>query len=171
MVSASTEDLILSNSRRNSGDNIVVDLIRPDVISDLKNIADAMIASGYDRECIQVCTTVRKEALDEFLHDHEVEKLSIEDVLRMDWATLNTNIKKWVLVTRNIVQMYLISEKSLLTQIFGESSSPTCFVDTVKAPVMRLLSFGEAVSLGPRQPEKLLRILEMYELFLKPTFR
>lgn len=29
---------------------------------------------------------------------------------------------------------------------------------------MRLLNFGEAVSLGPRQPEKLLRILEMYEL-------
>ncbi|KAF8105726.1 hypothetical protein N665_0157s0289 [Sinapis alba] len=164
---ASSEDLILgsSNSRRNSGD-IVVDLIRPDVISDLKNIADTMVASGYDRECIQVCTMVRKEALDEFLYDYEVEKLSIEDVLKMDWATLNTNIKKWVRVMRNLVQMYLLSEKSLDSQIFGEVNEfgLTCFVDTVKAPVMQLLNFGEAVSLGPRQPEKLLRILEMYEL-------
>ncbi|KAG2283807.1 hypothetical protein Bca52824_055027 [Brassica carinata] len=82
----------------------------------------------------------------------------------MDWATLNTNIKKWVRVMRSIVQVYLVSEKSLNDQIFGEESSVTCFVDTVKAPVMQLLNFGEAVSLGPRQPEKLLRILEMYEL-------
>ncbi|KAG7564073.1 Cullin repeat-like-containing domain superfamily [Arabidopsis suecica] len=147
---ASTEDLILgsnNDSRRNSGE-IVVDLINPDVISDLKNIATTMIASGYDRECIQV------------------EKLSIEDVLRMDWATLNTNIKKWVRVVRNIVQIYLLSEKSLDNQIFGDLNEIglTCFVDTVKAPMMQLLNFGEAVSLGPRQPEKLLRILEMYEL-------
>ncbi|EOA23800.1 hypothetical protein CARUB_v10017014mg [Capsella rubella] len=165
---ASTEDLILgsnNNSRRSSGE-IVVDLINPDVISDLKNIADTMIASGYDRECIQVCTMVRKDALDEFLYSHEVEKLSIEDVLRMDWATLNTNIKKWVRVMRNIVQIYLLSEKSLDSQIFGDVNEIglTCFVDTVKAPMMQLLNFGEAVSLGPRQPEKLLRILEMYEL-------
>ncbi|KAJ0245429.1 Exocyst subunit Exo70 family protein [Hirschfeldia incana] len=158
----STEDLFTGSSRRNSEESFV-DLIRPEVISDLRNIADTMVASGYDRECIQVCTTVRKQALDEFLYDHEVEKLSIEDVLKMDWATLNTNIKKWVLVMRNIVQVYLVSEKSLVTQIFGESPT-TCFVDTVKAPVMQLLNFGEAVSLGPRQPEKLLRILEMYEL-------
>ncbi|CAN6802205.1 unnamed protein product [Brassica oleracea] len=162
---ASTEDLIIGSSRRNS-EEIVIDLVRPEVISDLKNIATTMIASGYDRECLQVCTTVRKEALDEFLYHHEVEKLSIEDVLKMDWATLNTNIKKWVRVMRSIVQMYLVSEKSLNDQIFGEEEeeSVTCFVDTVKAPVMQLLNFGEAVSLGPRQPEKLLRILEMYEL-------
>ncbi|KAF8094844.1 hypothetical protein N665_0351s0012 [Sinapis alba] len=163
---ASTEDLVIggsnsnNNSRRNS-EEILLDLVRPEVLSDLKNIANTMIASGYDRECIQVCTVARKEALDEFLYDHEVEKLSIEDVLKMDWATLNTNIKKWVRVMRSIVQMYLVSEKSLVTQIFGEL---TCFVDIVKAPVMQLLNFGEAVSLGPRQPEKLLRILEMYEL-------
>ncbi|KAL1194474.1 Exocyst complex component EXO70E2 [Cardamine amara subsp. amara] len=164
---ASTEDLILgsSNSRRNSVE-IVVDLINPDVISDLKNIADTMIASGYDRECIQVCTMVRKDALDEFLYNYEVEKLSIEDVLKMDWATLNTNIKKWVRVMRKLVQIYLLSEKSLGNQIFGELNEIglICFVDTVKAPMMLLLNFGEAVSLGPRQPEKLLRILEMYEL-------
>ncbi|KAG2283809.1 hypothetical protein Bca52824_055029 [Brassica carinata] len=109
---ASTEDLIIGSSRRNS-EEIVIDLIRP-----------------------EVCTVVRKEALDEFLYDHEVEKLSIEDVLKMDWATLNTNIKKWVRVMRSIVQVYLVSEKSLNDQIFGEESSP----------------------------EKLLRILEMYEL-------
>ncbi|CAH8327274.1 unnamed protein product [Eruca vesicaria subsp. sativa] len=155
---ASTEDLVVGSSRRNSEEIMV----RPEVISDLRSIANTMVASGYDRECLQVCTMVRKEALDEFLYDHEVEKLSIEDVLKMDWATLNTNIKKWVLVMRNIVQMYLVSEKSLDNQIFGDVL--TCFVDTVKAPVMQLLNFGEAVSLGPRQPEKLLRILEMYEL-------
>uniref|UniRef100_A0A1J3GCD7 Exocyst subunit Exo70 family protein n=3 Tax=Noccaea caerulescens TaxID=107243 RepID=A0A1J3GCD7_NOCCA len=164
---ASTEDLNLgsSNGRRNSAE-MVVDLINPDVISDLKNIANTMVASGYDRECIQVCTVVRKDSLDEFLYNHEVEKLSIEDVLKMDWSTLNTNIKKWVRVMRNIVQVYLLSEKSLDNHIFGDVNEIglTCFVDTVKAPMMQLLNFGEAVSLGPRQPEKLLRILEMYEL-------
>ncbi|CAH8387508.1 unnamed protein product [Eruca vesicaria subsp. sativa] len=141
---------------RESGE-IVVDLVRPEVISDLKNIAYTMVGSGYERECIQVCTMVRKEALDEFLYDHEVEKLSTEDVLKMDWATLNANIKKWI---------YLVSEKSLNSQIFGEVNEfgLTCFVDTVKAAVMRLLNFGEAVSLVPRQPGRLFRILEMYEL-------
>ncbi|XP_010528405.1 PREDICTED: exocyst complex component EXO70B1 [Tarenaya hassleriana] len=165
---ASSEDLLLGggiSSRRNSGE-AVIDLVNPYIIPDLNKIANAMISAGYGRECIQTYTIVRKEAVDEFLYNHEIEKMSIEDVLKMDWSILNLNIKKWVHVMRNFVRIHLVSEKWLGNQVFGDQvqTGLTCFLEAVKSPTMQLLNFGEAVSLVPRQPEKLLRILEMYEL-------
>ncbi|KAE9449359.1 hypothetical protein C3L33_18751, partial [Rhododendron williamsianum] len=115
-----------SISRRSLGD-FVFDLVHPSVIPDLKCIAKLMFASSYDRECTQAFISVQKDALDDCLFILEVEKLSIEDVLKMEWGALNSQIRRWIWV-------------------------------------MKLLNFGEAIALGPRQPEKLVRILGMYEV-------
>ncbi|MED6207671.1 hypothetical protein PIB30_037883 [Stylosanthes scabra] len=58
------------------------------------------------------------------------------------------------------------SERWLSDQIFGEGEpvSIACFVDASKASILQLLNFGEAMSIGPHKPEKLFRILDMYEV-------
>ncbi|KAG4114270.1 hypothetical protein ERO13_D12G035550v2 [Gossypium hirsutum] len=45
---------------------------------------------------------------------------------------------------------------------FGSVSS-YCFLEISKATILCLLNFGEAVAMGPHRPEKLLRLLDMYE--------
>ncbi|XP_010260034.1 PREDICTED: exocyst complex component EXO70B1-like [Nelumbo nucifera] len=160
------EDSLRRDSCSKGAEEFIIDLVHPDVIPDLKCIANAMFMSNFDQECCQAYISIRKEALDECLFILEVEKLSIEDVLKMEWSGLNCDIKKWIRALKIFFRVYLASERRLCDQIFGEfgSVSPTCFVEASKASIMQLLNFGEAIAIGSRQPEKLFRLLDMYEV-------
>ncbi|XVF16751.1 hypothetical protein REPUB_Repub10bG0059200 [Reevesia pubescens] len=164
------DDSIEESTHRDSisrtSEEYIIDLVHPDVIADLKCIANLMFMSNYDHECCQAYVIVRKEALDECLLNLEMEKLSIEDVLKMEWGTWNTKIKRWVRAMKVFVRPYLASEKWLCDQIFAEvgSANLVCFVEAAKASMLQLLNFAEAISIGAHQPEKLVRILDMYEV-------
>lgn len=58
-----------------------------------------------------------------------------------------------------------ISEVSLIvrTQVFSPPLSENIFNDIGKGPMMQLLSFGEAIAIIRRSPEKLFKVLDMYE--------
>lgn len=143
----------------------IIDLVNPHVIPELRSIAQHMFDSKYDRECSHAYTVARRDSLEECLVILEMEKLSIEDVMKLQWNTLNSKIKRWVWAVKIFVRVYLASEKWLSDQIFGEGEpvSVSCFVDASKASIFQLLNFGDAMSIGPHQPEKLFRILDMYE--------
>nr|XP_027078009.1 exocyst complex component EXO70E2-like isoform X1 [Coffea arabica] len=162
----SVEDVVQRDSISRGSEEYIIELVHPDVIPDLKSIASLMFVSNYGRECSQAYVSVRKDALDDCLFILEVEKLSIEDVLKMEWNTLNSKIRKWVRAMKIFVRVYLASERWLSDQIFGEleSVSLACFAESSKASILQLLNFGEAIAIGPYQPEKLIRILDMYEV-------
>lgn len=164
--SISIDDSFQRDSVSRTSEEFIVDLVRADVIPDLRCIANLMFLSNYDHECCQAYVMARKDALDECLFILEMEKLSIEDVLKMEWGHLNSKIKRWVWALKIFVRSYLASEKFLSEQIFGEFEpvNVSCFVEASKASMLQLLNFGEAVSIGPHKPEKLFCILDMYEV-------
>lgn len=147
------------------GDDVFVDLIHPEAVEELKEIADRMIRSGYERECLQVYSSVRRDALDECLAILGVEKLSIEEVQKVAWKSLDEKMKKWIQAVKIAVRVLLTGEKRLCDSIFEDSNDirEICFNETAKGCVMQLLNFGEAVAICKRSPEKLFRILDMYE--------
>lgn len=162
----SLEDVVQRDSMGRTSVDYIVELVNQDVVQDLKSIANLMFDSSYGRECSQVYINVQKDALDDCLFILEVEKLSIEDVLKMEWNALNSKIRRWIRVMKVFVRVYLASEKLLTDQIFGElgSVSSVCFAESSKAAMLQLLNFSEAIAMGPHQPEKLFRILDMYEV-------
>ncbi|KAK2663276.1 hypothetical protein Ddye_001850 [Dipteronia dyeriana] len=164
----SFEDSVQRDSVSKTSEDVIIDLVHPDVIPDLRCIVNMMFMSSYDHECSQAYVVARKDALDECLSVLEMDKLSIKDVLRMEWGSLNSKIKRWVWAMKIFVRIYLASEKWLSEQIFGEFGPVdlSCFVEASKASMLQLLNFGEAVSIGPHRPEKLFGILEMYEMLV-----
>ncbi|KAI7727417.1 hypothetical protein M8C21_020422 [Ambrosia artemisiifolia] len=148
------------------GGDLCIDLIRVEAVDELKAIADRMIRSGYEKECCQVYTAVRRDVLDECLMILGVERLSIEEVQRMEWKVLDEKLKKWILALKVVVRVLLFGEKRLCEWIFNESElvQEICFVETTKGCLMQLLNFGEAVAISQRSSEKLFRILDMYEV-------
>ncbi|KAI3452216.1 hypothetical protein Pfo_008881 [Paulownia fortunei] len=162
----SVEDVVQRDSMGRASEEYVIELVHQDVILDLKSIAHLMFDSNYGRECSQVFVNVQKDALDDCLFILEVEKLSIEDVLKMEWNALNSKIRRWMRAMKLFVRVYLASEKLLTDQIFGdlESVSSVCFAESSKTAILQLLNFCEAIAVGPHQPEKLIRILDMYEV-------
>ncbi|KAF7129310.1 hypothetical protein RHSIM_Rhsim10G0049200 [Rhododendron simsii] len=149
-----------------SSEDSIIHLVHPSVIPDLKYIAKLMFDSNHDQECRQAFISVQKDALNNRLFMLEVDKLRIDDVLKMEWGNLDSQIRRWIWVMKIFVRVYLASEKRLSDQIFGgfDSCSLICFVEASKSSMLQLLNFGKAIALGPRQPEKLVRILGMYEV-------
>lgn len=147
------------------GDDVFVDLIHPEAVDELRDIADRMVRSGYERECLQVYSSVRRDALDECLAILGVEKLSIEEVQKIVWKSLDEKMKKWIQAVKIAVRVLLTGEKRLCDSIFEDSDDikEICFNETAKGCVMQLLNFGEAIAICKRSPEKLFRILDMYE--------
>ncbi|XP_044477383.1 exocyst complex component EXO70E2-like [Mangifera indica] len=158
-----------SSQRVNSGivsGEYIVDLVKPDAILDIKAIANVMFTANYDLEFCEAYIGARKDALAEYFVILEVEKFSIEDVLKMKWYTLSAEIKKWNWAMKIIIRVYLASEKHLCNKILGEygTTSSFCFVEIAKASLFCLLNFGEAVAMTSVRPEKLFRLLDMYEV-------
>ncbi|KAH6797148.1 exocyst subunit exo70 family protein F1 [Perilla frutescens var. hirtella] len=147
------------------GDDMSLELIHPDAVIELKDIADRMIRSGYEKECCQVYCSVRRDVLEECMAILGVEKLSIEEVQKIEWRSLDDKMKKWIQAVKVVVRGLLSSEKYLCEQIFAGSDliKEVCFLETSKGCVMQLLNFGEAVAIGRRSVEKLFRILDMYD--------
>ncbi|PSR89553.1 Exocyst complex component EXO70B1 like [Actinidia chinensis var. chinensis] len=148
------------------GDDLCVDLVHPDAVVELKEIADRMIRAKYEKECCQVYSSVRRDVIDECLSILGVEKLSIEEVQRIEWRSLDDKMKKWVQSVKVGVRVLLVGEKRLCEHLFEDSEliQEVCFVETAKGCVMQLLNFGEAVAIGKRSSEKLFRILDMYDV-------
>lgn len=147
------------------GDDLSFDVIEPDCVELLKEIADRMIRSGYEKECCQVYSSVRRDVLDEYMSVLGVERLSIEEVQRIDWNSLDEKMRKWVQAIKIMTRVLLSGEKRLCDEVFSESEliREVCFIETAKGCVMQLLNFGEAVVIARRTSEKLFRILDMYD--------
>ncbi|KAL0354452.1 UNVERIFIED_CONTAM: Exocyst complex component EXO70A1 [Sesamum radiatum] len=125
-----------------------------------------MIAAGYLRECIQVYASVRKSAVDASLKKLNVEKLSIGDIQRLEWETLETKIRRWIRAAKICVRVLFASERRLCEQIFeglGNSADDACFMETIKGPAIQLFNFAEAISISRRSPEKLFKILDLHD--------
>ncbi|KAH8973561.1 hypothetical protein BDL97_01G053900 [Sphagnum fallax] len=140
-----------------------VDLVHPEVVMDLSSIAQRMIAANHQLECCQVYVNSRKAVLEDSLYGLGVEKLSIEEVQKMPWDILVDTIRKWIQAMKVGALVLFASEKLLCEQVFPAPISETCFSDVANETMMQLLSLSKALATGQRSPEKLFKVLDMYE--------
>ncbi|XP_022769304.1 exocyst complex component EXO70E2-like [Durio zibethinus] len=167
-VSVEDEPAEKTSSRNSSSDEsgeYIVDLVHAHVIPHIKSIAKVMFTSDYGQEFCEAFIGVRKEALEQYFAILETSNVSIEDVLKMEWNSMSSEMNKWTWSMKIIFRVYLASEKRLCDQVLGDFGSVNsfCFLEISQATILCLLNFGEAIAMGPHQPEKLLRLLDMYE--------
>ncbi|CAD6264001.1 unnamed protein product [Miscanthus lutarioriparius] len=143
----------------------VFDLVRPEAVDEIRAIADRMVHARYGSELAQVYCAIRRDLLDECLTVLGVERLSIDEVQRIEWKQLNDKMKKWVHGVKTVVRSLLTGERRLCDLVLAASDElrDECFVESTKGCIMQIRNFGDAVSVCTRSPEKLSRILDMYE--------
>ncbi|KAF5179070.1 Exocyst complex component exo70b1 [Thalictrum thalictroides] len=151
--------------RVSSGDELCLDLVSLDAVIDLREIAERMIRAGYEEECCQVYSSVRCDALFECLSILGVEGMSIEDVQKLEWSSLDDKMKKWIQTVKTVFRVLLPAEKQLCDQVFvcSEWIWRPRFIEIAKRCVMQLFNFAEAIVSLQRSSEKLFRILDMYD--------
>ncbi|CAM0877425.1 unnamed protein product [Alopecurus aequalis] len=164
-LGAATPETARGGPLVNPFDEHLFDPVRPEAVDDLRAIADRMARAGYGRELADAYCIVRRDLLDEYLSVLGVERLSIDEVQRVEWKQLNDKMKKWVQGVKTVVRVLLAGERRLCDQVLAVSDElrEECFLESTKGCIMQILNFGDAVAVCPRSPEKLSRILDMYE--------
>ncbi|KAF2599615.1 hypothetical protein F2Q68_00007034, partial [Brassica cretica] len=141
-------------------------LIPSRVLPLLHDLAQQMVQAGHKQLLLQNYKETRSFVLEESLRKLGVEKLSKEDVQRMQWEVLEAKIGNWIHFMRIAVKLLFAGERQVGDQIFQgfDSLSDQCFAEVTVSSVSMLLSFGDAIARSKRSPEKLFVLLDMYEI-------
>ncbi|XP_009126671.1 exocyst complex component EXO70H1 [Brassica rapa] len=137
-----------------------------DAMDDLKTIADCMISTGYAKECVTVYKTVRKSIVEETLNNLAVERLTLHQVQKMDWETLESKIRSWLRAAKLAVRSLFFGERLLADHVFSSSVNivESSFTDITQEGALTLFAFPEnAAKIKKLSPEKMFRFLDMYE--------
>ncbi|KAE8731050.1 Ankyrin repeat family protein isoform 1 [Hibiscus syriacus] len=160
------DDSLPDDKIREAGDSITeIEEVSSMAMSDLKLIADCMIASGYAKECIHIYKTIRKSIIDEGIYKLGIEKMSSSQANKMDWDALDLKIKNWLEAEKISMRTLFTGERILCNQVFATSDSikESCFTDISKEAATLLFGFPELVAKTKKSPpEKVFRVLDMY---------
>ncbi|PSS09526.1 Exocyst complex component EXO70B1 like [Actinidia chinensis var. chinensis] len=151
----------------------VIDALPSGTINDLQEIAKRMVVAGYGKECSHVYSSCRREFLEESLSRLGLQKLSIEEVQKMPWTDLEDEIDRWNKAANVALRTLFPSERRLCDRVFlGFSSSDLSFMEVCRGSTTQLLNFADAVAIGSRAPERLFKVLDMFETLhdLMPEF-
>ncbi|CAK7325194.1 unnamed protein product [Dovyalis caffra] len=141
-------------------------LIPPRVLPLLHDLAIQMVQAGNQQQLLRIYRDTRSSVLEESLRKLGVEKLSKEDVQKMQWEVLEAKIGNWIHFMRIAVKVLFVGERRVCDQIFEghDALLDQCFAECTATSVSMLLSFGDAIARSKRSPEKLFVLLDMYEI-------
>ncbi|KAE8689949.1 Exocyst complex component EXO70A1 [Hibiscus syriacus] len=141
-------------------------LIPPRVLPLLRNLSQQMVQAGHQQQLFRIYRDTRASVLEQSLRKLGVERLSKDDVQKMQWEVLEAKIGNWIHYMRIAVKLLFAGEKKLCDQILEgiDSFRDQCFAEITANSVSVLLSFGEAIAKSKRSPEKLFVLLDMYEI-------
>ncbi|XP_010555667.1 PREDICTED: exocyst complex component EXO70A1-like [Tarenaya hassleriana] len=141
-------------------------VIPPRVVPLLHDLAQQMVQAGHQQQLFKSYRDTRAAVLEQSLRKLGVERLSKDDVQRMQWEVLEAKIGNWIHYMRIAVKLLFAAEKKICDQILDgvESLRDQCFAEVTANGVAVLLSFGEAIAKSKRSPEKLFVLLDMYEI-------
>lgn len=95
-----------------------VDLVPPQVATDLTDIAKRLVRStDFKRECTDLYVRKRKVILEESLYELGVERVTIDEVQKMQWEVQEDRIKKWNQAMNVGVKVLFSSEKQLCDEV------------------------------------------------------
>lgn len=141
-------------------------LIPPRILPLLHDLAQQMVQAGHQQQLIKIYRDTRSVVLEESLRKLGVEKLSKDDVQKMQWEVLEAKIGNWIHFMRIAVKLLFAGERNVCDEMFEgfDSVRDQCFAEVTASSVSVLLSFGQAIAKSKRSPEKLFVLLDMYEI-------
>lgn len=145
--------------------DVVIDALPSGTIGELHEMAKRMVAAGFGKECCHVYSSCRREFLEESLSRLGLRKLSTEEVQRTPWQELEDEIERWTKALGVSLRILFPSERRLCDRVFFglSSAADLSFMEVCRSSAIQLLNFADAVAIGTRSPERLFKILDVFE--------
>ncbi|KAL9997579.1 putative exocyst complex component Exo70, cullin repeat-like-containing domain superfamily [Helianthus anomalus] len=161
------EDVEIPVAHPVSDYNIIIDAVPAGTVNDLHEISKRMVGAGYGKECSMAYSLCRREFLEESL-----SRLGFSGLQKSNAGVRDDDdeieIDKWIKAINMAVRVFYPSERRLCDRVFGYSSATAAaadlsFMEACRVSVMELLNFANGVAMGSRAPDRLFKILDVYE--------
>ncbi|KAJ8541198.1 hypothetical protein K7X08_002014 [Anisodus acutangulus] len=165
-------------------DDVAANMLTTDLGSELEvevltKISETLAANDCLDICIDIFVKVRYKRAAKALMRLKPEYLktySPEEIDEMEWESLETAISLWIQHFELAIKNVFVSEKKLCCQVLGTIMDgviwPECFVKIADKIMAVFFRFGEGVARSKKEPQKLFKLLDMFESLekLKPEF-
>ncbi|KAA8549469.1 hypothetical protein F0562_001153 [Nyssa sinensis] len=92
----------------------------------------------------------------------------------MAWSDLEDEIERWIKAVNVALRILFPSERRLCDRVFFgfSSAADLSFMEVCRGSTIQLLNFADAVAIGSRAPERLFKVLDVFETIrdLMPEF-
>ncbi|KAJ0960052.1 hypothetical protein J5N97_000167 [Dioscorea zingiberensis] len=145
--------------------DIIIDAIPPGTVADLHSIATRMVSAGFAKECAHVYALSRRDFLDESVSRLGIRARTAEELQATPWEDLADEIARWVRAMNVAVRILFPSERRLCDKVFAglSQAADLAFAEACRGTAIQLLAFADAIAVGSRAPERLFKVLDMYE--------
>ncbi|XP_010443580.1 PREDICTED: exocyst complex component EXO70B1 [Camelina sativa] len=154
--------------------DLIIDALPSATINDLHEMAKRMLGAGFGKSCSHVYSACRREFLEESMSRLGLQKLSIEEVHKMPWQELEDEIDRWIKAANVALRILFPSERRLCDRVFFgfSSAADLSFMEVCRGSTIQLLNFADAIAIGSRSPERLFKVLDVFETMrdLMPEF-
>ncbi|XP_022768635.1 exocyst complex component EXO70A1-like [Durio zibethinus] len=149
---------------------VVLDLGTEMEVQVLRQIAETLAANDCLDICIDIFVKVRyrraAKALMRLSPDY-LRTYAPEEIDEMEWESLDTAISLWIQHFELAVKTVFVSEKKLCKQVLGGLREVLvwleCFVKIANKIMAVFFRFGEGVARSNKEPQKLFKLLEMFD--------
>jgi hypothetical protein len=145
--------------------DVVIDALSPGSIANVHQIARRMVDAGFGRECAEAYAAARRGFVDESVARLGVRSRTAEEVHASPWEELEFDIARWIPAFNMMFRILIPSERRLCDRVFDGLApfGDLAFIAAVRTQALQLISFGDAISSSSRSPERLFRVVDMYE--------
>ncbi|CAJ2652691.1 unnamed protein product [Trifolium pratense] len=151
--------------RPKENSNLMIDALPPETIENLHKIAKLMVSAGFEKYFSDVYISCRRGSLDESLSKLGFQKVSIEEVQNVSWGNFKQKIERWIKASNVAFKILFPTERRLCDRVFFgfSSAADLSFTGVCRESTLQLLNFADAIALGSRSPERLFRVLDVFE--------
>ncbi|KAL7615951.1 hypothetical protein Lser_V15G00921 [Lactuca serriola] len=136
----------------------------------LRRISETLTANDCLDICIDIFVKVRyKRAAKALmrLNPDYLRTYKPEEIDEMEWESLETSITLWIQHFELAIRTVFISEKTLCHQVLGNIMEGAiwqeCFVKIADKIMAVFFRFGEGVARSNKEPQKLFKLLDMFD--------
>ncbi|KAG2308489.1 hypothetical protein Bca52824_028237 [Brassica carinata] len=135
------------------------------IMTDLQMIADCMISSGYENECVKTYKKIRRSIIVDALSKLGFENLSFGKIQKLDWDSMEKNIQKYLEATKIVINNLFDGERILCDHVFSSSGSvaESCFSEITLDSALTLFIFPVSVARCRKSAEKIFLTLDVYQ--------
>ncbi|CAN8295094.1 unnamed protein product [Cochlearia groenlandica] len=140
-----------------------------DAVVDLRMIANCMISSGFEKDCVQIYKKFRKKIIVDAFSKLGYVALSSSQMQKLEWDLLEKKIKSWSRVVSVAIATLFNGERILCDHIFSSSSvsvAESSFSEITLQSALSLFVFPITVAKSKKTTEKIFPTLDVYQTIL-----